>query len=216
MTNEILKRILSSIILLILTFFCIIKGSYFFYIMLITILVISFIEWHNMTNNKPYYLFGFLYIFFSLFCVYQLRFSFDDDISLFLLVLTICILTDLGGFIFGKTFKGPKLTKLSPKKTYSGVFGSFFLSILIIPSILIFNILNDVSIIKLTIFILIISATSQIGDIFISYFKRISKIKDTGKIIPGHGGLLDRIDGMIFAYPVSYSIFFFNFFTLYK
>ena len=212
MISEILKRILSSIILLILTLFCLIKGSYFFYIMLITILFVSFIEWHNMTKNKPYYLFGFLYLIFSLFCVFQLRFSFDNDISIFLLVLTICILTDLGGFIFGKIFKGPKLTHISPNKTYTGVFGSFFLSLLIIPSTLIFNILNDVSITKLTIFILVISGTSQFGDILISYFKRISKIKDTGKIIPGHGGLLDRIDGMIFAFPVSYLMFFFKFF----
>ena len=60
---------------------------------------------------------------------------------------------------------------------------------------------------ELTSKLLLISTVSQIGDITISYFKRLSNIKDTGKIIPGHGGLLDRIDGMIFAFPFSYIMF---------
>ncbi len=216
MNNELLKRSISSIILLVITFFCIIKGSYLFNILLIAILLISSLEWHNMSKNKSYYLLGFLYLFFSLFCVYQLRFEFTNDASLFLLISIICILTDLGGFIFGKIFQGPKLTKYSPNKTYSGLFGSFLLSLCIIPINFLFSFLNDIILINIVIFTLIVSGVSQFGDIFISYFKRKSKIKDTGIVIPGHGGLLDRIDGMIFAFPVSYIIVLFNFFEIVK
>ena len=214
MINEILKRSLSSIILLLLTFFCIIKGSYLFIILLIAIFLISSLEWHNMSKQKPYYFFGFIYLFFSLFAVYKLRFDFTNEASLFLLITIICILTDIGGFIFGKAFKGPKLTKYSPNKTYSGLFGSFFLSFSIIPINFFFSFLNDINLITLMIFTLIVSAISQLGDIFISYFKRSSNIKDTGKIIPGHGGLLDRIDGMIFAFPIAYLMILFNLFEI--
>ena len=212
--NEIFKRIVSSIILLILTFFCIIKGSYLFIILLIAIFLISSLEWHNMSKQKSYYFIGFIYLFFSLFSVYKLRFDFTNEASLFLLITIICILTDIGGFIFGKAFKGPKLTKYSPNKTYSGLFGSFFLSLSIIPINFFFNFLNDINLITLMIFTLIVSAISQLGDIFISYFKRSSNIKDTGKIIPGHGGLLDRIDGMIFAFPIAYLMILFNLFEI--
>ena len=133
------------------------------------------------------------------------------------MIIFICVFTDIGGYIFGNFFKGPKLTKISPKKTYSGVIGGYLFSIIFMA--LFFSYLDDISEITnikatakelslnnfiLTIFI---STVSQLGDIFVSYFKRKSKIKDTGKIIPGHGGLLDRIDGMIFAFPATYLIF---------
>jgi phosphatidate cytidylyltransferase len=125
----------------------------------------------------------------------------------FLLLITIiCISTDIGGYVFGKIFKGPKLTKFSPNKTYAGMIGGYLLSII---SAIFFNnfYFTEEIQIKWFIFVILISTTSQLGDIIISYFKRLSKIKDTGKIIPGHGGLLDRIDGMIFAFPFSYLIF---------
>ncbi len=216
MTNEILKRILSSIILLLLTFFCIIKGSYFFYILLVTIFLISSFEWHKMSKNKSYYFFGFIYLLISLFCVFKIRFDFASDASLFLLITIICILTDIGGFIFGKVFRGPKLIKYSPNKTYSGLLGSFLLSFTIIPINFFFNFLNDVTLTALVMFTFVVSGISQLGDILISYFKRVSKIKDTGNIIPGHGGLLDRIDGMIFAFPIAYLLIFFNFIEIVK
>ena len=216
MANEILKRILSSIILLPLTFFCIIKGSYFFIILLVAIFLISSFEWHNMSKNKSYYFFGFIFLFISLYCVFKLRFDFASDPSLFLLITIICILTDIGGFVFGKVFKGPKLIKYSPNKTYSGLLGSFLLSFTIIPINSFFNFLNDVTLTTLVMFTFMVSGTSQIGDILVSYFKRVSKIKDTGNIIPGHGGLLDRIDGMIFAFPISYLLIFFNFIEIIK
>ena len=212
MTNEIFKRILSSIALIILSFYCIIDGSYFFNIMLAIIFLISSLEWNKMSQKKSYYLFGFLYLIFSLFCVYQLRFSFTYDASLFIFITLLCILTDTGGFIFGKIFKGPKLTKYSPNKTYSGLLGSFILSLFLIPLNIFFNLIEKNTYIELTFFILIVSGASQMGDIFISYFKRISNIKDTGNLIPGHGGLLDRIDGMLFAFPITYLLIYFNFF----
>ena len=128
-----------------------------------------------------------------------------------MIILFTCISTDIGGYIFGNIFKGPKLTKISPKKTYSGMIGGYILSIITIY--IFFNYLNlyNDNIILFTsetfLNVLLISTVSQIGDIIISFFKRLSKIKDTGKLIPGHGGLLDRIDGMIFAFPFSYIIF---------
>ena len=216
MIKEIIKRTLSSIILLFLTLFCIVKGAYFFIILLIVIFLISSLEWHNMSKNKSYYFFGFIYLFVALVCVFKLRFDFTSDASLFLLITIICVLTDVGGFIFGKIFKGPKLIKYSPNKTYSGLLGSFLLSFSIIPINFYFNFVNDVSLTTLVIFTFIVSGISQLGDIFISYFKRVSKIKDTGNIIPGHGGLLDRIDGMIFAFPISYLMIMFNFFEIVK
>ncbi len=215
MKNEIFKRVLSSIVLFIITFYCIIKGSYFFVILIILIFLISSFEWFKMSKNKSYFLLGMLYLVFSIFCVFQLRFNFKNDAMLFLLVTNICILTDIGGYFFGKIFKGPKLTNYSPNKTYSGALGSFFLSLTIIPLNFVFNFLSDISLISLVTFTFIVSGTSQFGDILISSFKRASKIKDTGIIIPGHGGLLDRIDGMLFAFPISYLMILFNFFEIF-
>ena len=127
----------------------------------------------------------------------------------FLLIIIICIFTDIGGYVFGNIFKGPKLTRISPKKTYSGVFGGFLLSL--IAGLIFTNyFFVDQKIFNENLFLLIvilfISMISQIGDLVISYFKRKAKLKDTGKIIPGHGGLLDRIDGMIFVFPIFYLI----------
>ena len=203
MSDEIIKRIFSSIILIPFSFYCVIYGTHIFSIFLFTVFLITCFEWRNMSEGKSYQIFGFIYLFFSFLCVYKLRISFDDDIP-FLIIISICILTDIGGFIFGKFFKGPKLTKLSPNKTYSGLLGSYCFAYFTIPLMIIFELNNEMKIFNLMILIFIISSVSQIGDIFISFFKRISKIKDTGKIIPGHGGILDRIDGMIFALPVLF------------
>tara|TARA_A100001011_G_C14318737_1_gene849341 strand:- start:6715 stop:7206 length:492 start_codon:yes stop_codon:yes gene_type:complete len=154
-----------------------------------------------MTKKKNYRVFGFLFLIFSFYTFYELSLG----LSLVFFIILICISTDIGGYIFGKIFKGPKLTKISPKKTYAGMIGGYFLSLICLT--IISNYINYTNIpIQFFILTLIISTVSQIGDIIISYFKRLSKIKDTGKIIPGHGGLLDRIDGMIFTFPVVYLI----------
>ncbi len=133
----------------------------------------------------------------------------ENKVYIFFLVITLtCVSTDLGGYIFGKIFGGPKLTKLSPKKTYSGMIGAFVFSIVVLILFNKYNFISDYYSNKTNInfifVILIISSVSQIGDIIVSYFKRKAKIKHTGRIIPGHGGLLDRTDGMIFAFPISY------------
>ena len=130
----------------------------------------------------------------------------------------VCVSTDIGGYIFGNIFKGPKLTKISPNKTYSGMIGGYFLSIITINFFLSnSHIASPTNITKdIFIFVLLISTVSQLGDIIISYFKRLSKIKNTGKIIPGHGGLLDRVDGMVFAFPFSYFILSINLFQFIK
>ena len=128
----------------------------------------------------------------------------------FLFIILICILTDLGGYTFGKIFKGPKLTKISPNKTYSGVVGSFLFSIVVGILFLeyIDNNLLEKDPIKIPLGILFISLISQLGDLIISYFKRKAKLKDTGNILPGHGGLLDRLDGMIFVVPTIFILTF--------
>ena len=201
MSQELTKRILSSIVLIPITLFFIIKGSYLFIFFLLIFLSAIIYEWHMMSKKKPYRIFGFIFLFLSFYSIYKLRI--DNDYWFLLFVTIICVSTDIGGYVFGKIFKGPKLTKFSPNKTYAGMTGGYLLSI--ISAIFLDN-FNEEFQIKWFIIVILISTISQLGDIIISYFKRLSKIKDTGKIIPGHGGLLDRVDGMIFAYPFSYLI----------
>ena len=204
MNQEIIKRILSSIIIVAIALFFIIKGSFFYIFFLSVLFFITSFEWYKMTKNKNYFLLGLIFLILSFLSAFLLRNIFLYD---FILVILICISTDVGGFVFGKLFKGPKLTKISPNKTYSGMIGSFFLSI--ISALLYTNYYDLVywTVNILLIAVILISSISQIGDLTVSYFKRKSKIKNTGKIIPGHGGLLDRIDGMIFAIPFAFILF---------
>tara|TARA_B100002051_G_C16715829_1_gene629333 strand:- start:1482 stop:2042 length:561 start_codon:yes stop_codon:yes gene_type:complete len=181
------------------------KDSDFFIFFLTIVFLISFTEWIKISNNNVIKIIGIFFLLFSLYCAYKVR---DEYLVDFLMILIICISTDLGGYIFGKLLKGPKLIKISPNKTYSGMFGGFLLALLFSYS---FNNIYELSIIgssslRLMILTLLISSVSQIGDLIISYFKRLSKIKDTGKIFPGHGGMLDRIDGMIFVFPFIFII----------
>ena len=212
MITELEKRIISSLILIPLSFFFIYKGNSFFNLFLIICYIITSIEWYLMSKKKKYHLIGHIFLILSFYSAYLLRTNYDDEgLFVFLFVIIICVATDIGGYVFGKILKGPKLTSISPNKTYSGMFGGFFLSIIFVYFFLDYSYLfYDESLkfnLEIIVFILMISTISQIGDITISYFKRLLKIKDTGKIIPGHGGLLDRIDGMIFAFPFSYIIF---------
>tara|TARA_Y100000389_G_C17041321_1_gene308286 strand:- start:68 stop:466 length:399 start_codon:yes stop_codon:yes gene_type:complete len=120
-----------------------------------------------------------------------------------LYLISICICSDIGGLIFGKTFKGKKLTKISPNKTISGSIGSFLLSLLLIPFFYFWLSDNSNSLIYLIILGIAVSFFCQLGDLFISFLKRKANVKDTGDLLPGHGGILDRIDGIILAVPMG-------------
>ncbi len=214
--KELQKRILSSIILIPIAIFFIFQENIFFVFFLSILFLASSYEWIKM--NKKYFIkiIGIFYLFLAFCSAYLLREKLSIEIFLFILI--ICVFTDLGGYVFGKILKGPKLTKISPKKTYAGVVGGFILSIiaafiysksLVVESSIVyfnFSIKVEENLVshKLFLFILYISLISQVGDLIISYFKRLAKVKDTGDLLPGHGGLLDRLDGIIFAIPMSY------------
>ena len=211
--NELQKRILSSIILIPITIFFIFQGTLFFGFFLSIFFLATSYEWIKMNKINSLKIVGVCYLFFAFAFAYLLR---EYSLGLFILILVICIFTDLGGYIFGKIFKGPKLIKISPKKTYAGALGGFILSLfaaLIYSKYTFTGALTNLNLSLWTgtsvnkiylLFILVISLISQIGDLIISYFKRLAKVKDTGNLLPGHGGLLDRIDGIIFAIPISY------------
>ena len=214
MSKELFKRILSSIIMVPIILFVILQGSYLFIIFILICFILSSYEWHRMSKNKFYKFIGFILLIISFYSFYKIRIEYALDYIL--LVLLICISTDIGGYTFGKILGGPNLTKISPNKTYAGTTGGYFLSIL--SSYIYLELLNMNSIFvfnkSILLIIIVISTISQLGDIIISYFKRVSKIKDTGKIIPGHGGILDKIDGMIFVFPIVYLLFQLDLFSI--
>ena len=206
--KELQKRIISSIILIPISFFFIIQGSYTFIFFLCFIFLVTGYEWFKLTKDKDLIrIFGLFFLFFSFFSTVYLRQYIGLNFFLFLII--VCIFTDTGGYIFGKIFKGPRLTKISPKKTYSGVIGSFLTSQLFGIIYIKYlgqksRVLIETDLTFIILLILFISLVSQLGDLTISYFKRKAKLKDTGKILPGHGGFLDRIDGIVFVMPITY------------
>ena len=205
--KELQKRILSSLILIPLSFFFIIQGHILFIFFLSIVFLVSSYEWIIMCKKSLLLKFlGIIFLFFSFYTAFYFREN--ENYKDFLFIITICIFTDIGGYSFGKMFKGPKLTKISPKKTYAGVFGSFLLPLIVGLVVYEYEYTDQISDkgLYFLIIILFISFISQIGDLIISYFKRNAKLKDTGKILPGHGGLLDRIDGIIFVFPFCYLI----------
>ena len=218
MAVELGKRIITSIILFLIAIFCILLHKFVFVLMLIVTLFVCFNEWRDINykyfkkkqhNNWKYFFVqfvGLVYLFIFLSTSIALRGNNSESIAFFIIILCICIFSDIGGYVFGKVIGGKKLTKISPNKTISGSLGSFIFSIL--PALL-FNLQNytgvSFEILSINIALcLIVSLVCQLGDLLISYFKRLNKVKDTGTILPGHGGLLDRIDGLIFAIPTVY------------
>ena len=205
MIKEFEKRLLTSLILIPISIFFVVKGSIFFIFFLSILFLVASYEWVLMNKKNNIFRFlGIIFLFFSFYSAFFLRDALGPDFLLF--IIFVCIFTDIGGYVFGKFLKGPKLTKISPNKTYTGVGGSFILSLtagLIFLKISEDELFNSYTI-DFLIFIFIISLISQIGDLIISYFKRKAKIKDTGKFLPGHGGFLDRIDGLIFVIPIIY------------
>jgi len=206
-SNQLYLRIFSSIIMLLICFYLIIEGSILFNIFLLICFFISINEWSKFKIKKSFIIFGYFFLLLSFFSVFLLRSNYlGEGLFYVSLITTICVSSDIGGFFAGKIFKGPKITKISPNKTYSGVIGAYLMTIFL--TYLFYEINNKDNLFFSNFFsILIISTASQIGDIIVSYFKRLSNIKDTGNIIPGHGGILDRIDGMIFAFPLAFLIF---------
>ena len=204
MTN-LQKRILTAFIILPLSLFFIIKGSYFLIFFLIFILFAGFYELFSSFKRGITIFFLSLILILSLFSIYYLRVSSEDSVLVLYFVIALSISSDIGGYVFGKIFKWKKLTKISPKKTISGVFGSYFFSVICLVVFL--NIWTRdftelfPAFINIRSFLvaIIFSTVAQFGDLTISYFKRLEKIKDTGKILPGHGGIFDRIDGLMFV-----------------
>ena len=217
MSSNFKKRILTSIFLLSL-----LTGMFFYsYIMIISLIIIAIISWiefyaliskiikKNILKDR---LFRFFYKTLSLFYLsglVYLIFAIESEYSslkIYLLYsVLVAILSDIGGLVFGKIFKGQKLTKISPNKTISGSIGSFIFSILLIPFF--FKGQIEHNILNMLVITIFISLTSQLGDLFISFLKRKAQVKDTSDLLPGHGGVLDRIDGIIFAIPLGIYLF---------
>jgi len=223
MSLNLLKRIITSVCLLLLLIIVIFINQFIFIISILIIGLIICFESNNMflkitksnthkeslVSEKINFKFltlnilTFCYIFF-IFCYFSYEIYRIQGPIFFIYLISICFFTDIGGYVFGKTIGGKKLTKISPNKTISGTIGSFIFSF--IPLILFFN-LNyldlELNLSNFT-FTFFVSLISQLGDLLISFFKRKANVKDTGKILPGHGGALDRLDGIIFAIPFSY------------
>ena len=207
-TSNLKKRIFTSSILFLLTLLMI-KYDFILIYILIVFSVLALIEFLSITNkiffNTFYkYLSNIIFlIYLFLFCFFFIFFSNSIYLKIILyLFLFSCIASDIGGYIFGKFFKGPKITKISPNKTYSGSIGSILFTFLILSSGSFFYTNSfSYSIFFISIFV---SLSCQAGDLFFSFLKRKANIKDTGDLLPGHGGVLDRVDGILIGIPIGF------------
>ena len=199
--TELQKRVTSAVILLPVVIFTIIFSQHFFNLLLLLVLFFSFTEWFKL--NKKNFNFisisGFVIILLSISFAYYLRGNDIKSKTIFLWIVFVCFFSDTGGYFIGKFFGGKKISKISPKKTYAGLYGSFIFSIFPILIVHFFESNILILSIKSVILSLLFSLLCQLGDMTVSYFKRKNNVKDTGILIPGHGGLLDRIDGLIFV-----------------
>ena len=217
MSLELKKRIITSIFLLTL----VILMLFYTYVLILSLIVIGIISWiefyaliskifkkKNYKDISSRFLcktISLLYLSLLIYLIIYIKLSKPEMYVILIYAISISIMTDIGGLVIGKIFKGKKLTKISPQKTISGSLGSFIFSLALIPIFI--QYLPDYSILNISLITLFISLTSQIGDIFISYLKRKAKVKNTSDLLPGHGGVLDRIDGIIFTIPVIFLIF---------
>ena len=216
MSTELKKRIITSLMLLALLML-----MYFYsFIMIISLIIIAMICWVEFyaliskiikKDSIKGKLFRFLYkstslLYFSLLIFFLIYIeTYHSNLNIYILYsILVAILSDIGGFVFGKTFKGKKLTKISPNKTVSGSIGSFVLSLSLIPFFN--NVFADHNLLILSLVTILISLTSQLGDLCISFLKRKAKVKHTSNILPGHGGFLDRVDGIIFTIPIGFAL----------
>ena len=217
MNSNIKKRILTSIPLISL----LIGMFYHSYIMIVSLTIIAIISWiefyaliskilkKNILRDR---FFRFIYKTLSLFylsgliyLIYVIESEYFNLKIYLLYSVLVAIMSDIGGLVCGKIFKGKKLTKISPNKTISGSIGSFIFATLLIPFF--YKIHIDQNLLNILLITIIISLTSQLGDLFISFLKRKAKVKNTSDLLPGHGGVLDRIDGIIFAIPLGIFLF---------
>ena len=206
--NNLKKRIFTSLVLM--SFIFLIFNSLYLMISSLLILgVLSILEFFNLSKkifNKKIYFFlsNLLFIIFiSIFSFFFfLLYNFQQSKFILAVLLIGCVASDIGGYMLGKILKGPKLTKISPNKTFSGAIGSFIFSCTLFSSLIYYE--TKVFNFKIVIIGLMISLFCQIGDLFFSYLKRKAKKKDTGNLLPGHGGLLDRLDGIFFGIPLGF------------
>ncbi len=206
--KNLIIRSQTSIILLILIYLMIISNFISLYVLII-LGVISFIEFAQITNKilkkkLLKYLFNTIFIIYlSVFCYLFFFFSNLDYLKIILYIILFgCVASDIGGYIIGKIFKGPKLIKISPNKTFSGAIGSIIFTCLLI-TLLTFIFTNNFSFL-IIILSIIVSLSCQVGDLFFSFLKRKARIKDTGSFFPGHGGVLDRVDSILFGLPFGF------------
>ena len=217
MSIELKKRIITSFFLLSLL------GLMFLYsfILIICTIIIGLICWiefyaliskifkkdniKNKTLRFVYKASSLLYLSGVVFFIITVKTINTDLFVILIFSLSVAIMSDIGGIVFGKYFKGRKLTKISPNKTISGSIGSFIFSLFLIP--LFFSYLDTHNFLTIILFTIIISITSQLGDLLISFLKRKANVKDTSDLLPGHGGVLDRVDGIIFAIPAGLLLF---------
>lgn len=211
--DELRKRIVTSFSLIFILIFMYLSNFFLLYILIIGFILTLF-EFFKIVSkiykdNKIYsFLFNSIFaLYLSIYIIYFFLLSLHQDFKLLIFfILAICISSDIGGLIIGRYFKGPKLIKISPKKTISGAIGSLFFSS--INSVVLGSfILGSNKISSLIIFGFFISIICQLGDLFFSFLKRKSKLKHTGKTLPGHGGILDRIDGILFGLPLGLFLF---------
>ena len=220
MINNLFKRITTSIFLIILLFTCLFYNEFTWKYLVIFFLLLCFYEFYDLINkiNKNKFinlilisLIG-LYLYFFYFLLTKIKFEFGETVILILILA--CIFSDIGGYVTGKLIGGPKLTSLSPNKTISGAFGSILFTVLGTSLFLLFLIKikqNPIMLEFTTLFylwLILMSIYCQIGDLLISYMKRRAKVKDTGNILPGHGGILDRVDGILLAIPFGIMTYF--------
>ena len=208
------KRILTSLIIFPLSIFFIFKGGNLLLLFLFVVFVVANYELFLVFNKRITILCLDLVLILSLFSIYYLRESGEVSTKLLIWVIILCVCSDTGGYVFGKTFKWKKITEISPNKTLSGVLGSFIFSLfsLFIVENVSFTSSAFIQFLEPKFFFLaiIFSLVAQIGDLTISFFKRLEDVKDTGKILPGHGGIFDRIDGLMFVVILALLLIQFN------
>ena len=217
MNSELKKRIITSVFLLTLLMLM----FFYTFVLIISVIIIAIILWvefyaliskifTKITRIEKslrffYKTISLLYLSLLIYLILITKTTNPDLTIILIYAILVSIMTDIGGLTVGKIIKGKKLSKISTNKTVSGSIGSFAFSLLLVPFFN--NFLLNYNLFTLIFFTLIISLTSQLGDLFISFIKRKANVKNTSDLLPGHGGVLDRVDGIIFSIPISFLLF---------